>query len=515
MESQLDAGLGPASSSSGLGAPTGARSAPPRERLLRSLLSVSLAALAIPALCFASEVDPNAPTDEQVAAAAAAAERLLDLGRAPEALLGIRPIAEARPDSRQATFTMGLAALTAGDAAVRQGSSHKSDVVKELYNLAIRSFRTILVKDPSLLRVRLELGRALFSRGNCTRPPANLVKHLLGDDCWAAEQHFLRVLGADVPPQVMLNVRRFIQICRARKRATGSLNLAIAPDTNVNTSTSAQTINIFGLPFQLDDQARATSGIGLVASLGTEIQRPLPKFKWMPGSAVRLRVGGTIYRREYSGGEFDDSNYGIYAGPRFISNKGQMSVMFQADRRTVNGRPYSRQYGLRFEGVRLVMPRLWVGGSIEGSRQTALAMDGPIGSPGFSWNSQAFASYSILPSLNVRFMGGSGRENTDRISTRHRSRWVGVMASYDLPLAFTVTGAQQMYLTNFEQVNALFSPEPPQTRLWFSRIAIHNRKIQFMGFSPTVSLIREDRRSNLTLYEYQRYRAEGGVVRVF
>ena len=142
-------------------------------------------------------------------------------------------------------------------------------------------------------------------------------------------------------------------------------------------------------------------------------------------------------------------------------------------------------------------------------------MDGPIGSPGFSWNSQAFASYSILPSLNVRFMGGSGRENTDRISTRHRSRWVGVMASYDLPLAFTVTGAQQMYLTNFEQVNALFSPEPPQTRLWFSRIAIHNRKIQFMGFSPTVSLIREDRRSNLTLYEYQRYRAEGGVVRVF
>ena len=235
----------------------------------------------------------------------------------------------------------------------------------------------------------------------------------------------------------------------------------------------------------------------------------------MPGSAVRLRVGGTIYRREYSGGEFDDSNYGIYAGPRFISNKGQMSVMFQADRRTVNGRPYSRQYGLRFEGVRLVMPRLWVGGSIEGSRQTALAMDGPIGSPGFSWNSQAFASYSILPSLNVRFMGGSGRENTDRISTRHRSRWVGVMASYDLPLAFTVTGAQQMYLTNFEQVNALFRPRTAPD----APVVLPHRNPQpqdpVMGFSPTVSLIREDRRSNLTLYEYQRYRAEGGVVRVF
>lgn len=151
-----------------------------------------------------------------------------------------------------------------------------------------------------------------------------------------------------MPPQVALNVRRFIQICRARKRATGSLSLALAPDTNVNTSTSAQTVNIFGLPFQLDDQARATSGIGVVAAFG-----------------------------------------------------------------------------------------------------------------------------------------------------------------------FTLTGAQQYFLTDFDQPNALLSPEPPHTRLWFTRAALHNRKIQVMGFSPALCVIREDRSSNLTPYQHQRYRAQGGVVRVF
>lgn len=36
-----------------------------------------------------------------------------------------------------------------------------------------------------------------------------------------------------------------------------------------------------------------------------------------------------------------------------------------------------------------------------------------------------------------------------------------------------------------------------------------------MGFSPSLSVIRENRSSNLTLFEYQRYRAEGRVVRVF
>ena len=484
-------------------------------KAVRSAFALMMAMLVVPPLCQASAVDPSAPSDDQVMAAVGATERLLNQGRGVEALSLIRPVAEARPDIHQATFSMGLAALAVADAAVRAGTKPRSAPAKENFDLAIRSFRGILVNQPSNLRVRLELARSLFSRGNCIAPPRNLIKHFLGDDCWAAEQHFLRVLGADVPPQVVFNVRRFIQVCRARKRAAGSLSLALAPDTNVNTSTSAQTVNIFGLPFQLDDQARAKSGIGVVGALGTEVQSPLPKLKWFPGSAARLRVGGTVYRREYSGGEFDDSNYGIYAGPRFISSKGQMSVLFQADRRAVNGRPYSRQYGLRIEGVRLVIPRVWAGGSLEGSRQTALGLDGPIGKPGLSWNMQAFVSYAVLPSLNLRFMGGNGRENTDRFSTRHRSRWVGLMGTYDLPFGFSVTAAQQLFATNFEYPTALFGPEPPKTRLWFSRLQVYNRLIRIKGFSPSLSIIREDRKANLTLYSYQRYRAEGGVVRVF
>ncbi len=383
----------------------------------RALSLAAAAIILLPGLVQASDVDPNAPTDEQVMAAAGATERLLTQGRAAEAVTVIRPVAEARPDMAQATFSLGLAALGAAEAAVRAGSGRKDDVVKEHFNLAVHSFRGMLVKDPNQMRVRLELARSLFSRGNCIAPPKNLVKHLLGDDCWAAEQHFLRVIGSDVPPQVIFNVRRFIQICRARKRASGSLSLALAPDTNVNTSTSAQTVNIFGLPFQLDDQARATSGIGVVGAVGAEIQRPIPWMNIIPGYTPRLRVGGTIYRREYSGGEFDDSNLGVYAGPRFINRRGQFSILFQADRRSVNGRPYSRQYGLRVEGVRLLSQRIAAGGSAEGSRQTALSTQGPIGNPGLSWNGQGFLNYRLFPSLNFRFMGGIGRENTDRFTT--------------------------------------------------------------------------------------------------
>ena len=478
------------------------------------LAALALAALVIALLppAYAQEL----PTDDQVDRAVAAVDNLLNRNRAEEALTIIRPIAEARPDSPRATFAAGLAAVSAADKLVlRGGANPRKSPQKDYYDLAVKSFRGMLVKDPSLQRVRLELARSLFRRGDCTRPPRNLVKHILGDDCWAAQQHFLRVLGSGVPPSVVLTVRGFIQAIRARKRASGSLSLALAPDTNVNTATSAHTVQIFGLPFQLDDDARATSGIGVVGALSTEIQRPMPKFKWMPGKVARLRVGANIYRRDYSGGFYDDSNYGIFAGPRFLGDRGEVSVLFQADRRQVNGRPYSRQFGLRVEGARLITRKMWLGGTAEGSRMTPLSDLGRAGDVGFSWNGLGYATYALMPSLTLRFMGGVSREQTGRLTTRHQSRWVGVTGNYDLPYGFTLSAAQQLYFTRYDKPLPLFGSKPPSTKMWFSRLAVYNRLINLKGFSPSISLVREDRASNLTLFTYKRYRVESGVVRVF
>ena len=156
-----------------------------------------------------------------------------------------------------------------------------------------------------------------------------------------------------------------------------------------------------------------------------------------------------------------------------------------------------------------------MGASVERSRQTALGPQVPIGKAGPSWNTQAFVHYTVLLSLSVPVMGGNGGEQTDRFSTRHRSKWAGVMVTYDLPLGFSVTAAQQLLLTNSWQPNFLLSRNPPKARLWFSRLQFYNRLIQIKGFLPSISFIHKDRNSHLTLYAYERFRVEGGFVRVF
>lgn len=131
---------------------------------LASALLIALVLFWNPLRSHGADPPANAPTDQQLGAALQAAERLLEMGRGEEALTLIRPVAEARPDSQQATFTTGLAALAAADVAVGRGIQHTDSGVRANYTPAVRSFRGMPVADPSQLRVRLELARPFFSR---------------------------------------------------------------------------------------------------------------------------------------------------------------------------------------------------------------------------------------------------------------------------------------------------------------------------------------------------------------
>ena len=166
MEVHPDAGPGPVSNRCPSGASMDMRPDPPfagRAPRLASALFIASVLFWSPLRSQGADPPANAPTDQQLGAALQAAERLLEMGRGEEALTLIRPVAEARPDSQQAAFTTGLAALAAADVAVGKGVKHTESGVKVNYSLAVRSFRGMLVADPSQMRVRLELARAFFA----------------------------------------------------------------------------------------------------------------------------------------------------------------------------------------------------------------------------------------------------------------------------------------------------------------------------------------------------------------
>ena len=157
----------------------------------------------------------------------------------------------------------------------------------------------MLVTRPDLIRVRLELGRAFF---------------LKGEDS-LARRHFEQVLAGKPPAPVALNVSRFLSIMRARKRWSLRVGMALAPDSNIGAASDERTVYILGLPFRRDQEDLTSSGVGVSVWAGGEYQYPLDR-QW------RLRAGGDVSRREYRSREFGRTTVAAHLGPRWLLGRG-------------------------------------------------------------------------------------------------------------------------------------------------------------------------------------------------
>ena len=203
-------------------------------------------------------------------------------------------------------FLIGLAAT---------GASQQPDLADDereaLLDEAIAALHTMLIDRPDLVRVRLELARAFF---------------LKGEDS-LARGHFERVLAGKPPAPVVANVQRFLAEIRARRRWTMYLGAAMSPDSNIGGGSDERIIYINDLPFRRDAEELTTSGIGVSVWTGGEYQYPL-------GDRLRLRLGGDLSRQDYGGSKFDQTSVSVHAGPRWLVDRDtEVSLVGTARRR--------------------------------------------------------------------------------------------------------------------------------------------------------------------------------------
>ena len=120
------------------------------------------------------------------------------------------------------------------------------------WEAAIARFRAMLARNPELPRVRLDLALAYFQ----------------ADQDTSAAYHFRQALGdEDLPPAARARAIALLDAIRRRKSWSVTGGISLAPDSNINAATSARLIELFGLPAQLSEDARQTSGVGVSADI--------------------------------------------------------------------------------------------------------------------------------------------------------------------------------------------------------------------------------------------------------
>ena len=457
-------------------------------KMIRSICRVFAAAafflIATPAW---SAEDKPPPSSNPSTASVSEARALVQKRKFNEALAILRPLARNRPVHANVRFLLGLAAIEA---------SRLPDVAEAerdaLLDEAIATFRPMLIDRTDLVRVRLELARAFFLKGQ-----DNLSRN-----------HFERVLAGKQPPAVVANVLRFLSEIRARRRWSMFLGAAVAPDTNIGGGSDERVIYIHGLPFQRDAKELTTSGVGISVWTGGEYQYPL-------GDRLRLRAGADISRREYSGARFDQLVVSGHAGPRWLAGKNtEVSLLANARRRWMANAPDHDDLGLRAEAGHRLTRRVTANARAswhDRRYRTRTFLDGPVldFSLGGAW--------VITPTLRADAAAGYGRESPETERYRNTRRWLRAGVTVALPRGFTVGGSGQLRWTDYEGSWFPFTlgGEPREDRTRSLRVSVHNRAFTLYGFSPQVSLVNEVRSTNAQLYDYKRTGGELRFVRQF
>ena len=407
------------------------------------------------------------------------------------AFLIFATVAYGQGDATETRFRAGMDALNAAHAiADREARDGKLDE-------AIAAFRAILVDRPELVRVRLELARAFF----------------LKEEDRLARRHFEQVLAGKPPEAVAVNIVRFLRVMRARRRWEAQFGMAVAPDSNLNAASGERTIFLdtpFGrLPFTLDDPAKPESGLGVSIWGGGEYQYPL-------GPRWRLRSGANANIRQYKGGDFDRHFLSAHLGPRrLIDARTEASLLATIERQWTAGAPETDRFGLRLEAEHRLTPRLGLFARMSAARRNCRDcdwLDGPVGDVSLG------ASWAALPIL--RFGGNAGwnwsRANLEH--WRHSGPQASLGATLALPAGFTVGLRASLQRTEYQGrgfAHNTIDRKPREDETRTLSASVHNRAFTVAGFSPRLSLIREERETNAQALDYDRNRAELSFVRQF
>lgn len=349
-------------------------------------------------------------------------------------------------------------------------------------------FRQILDEQPGAQRVRLELARVLEA---------------LGDEA-GARRALREAQAGGLPADVARIVDRYSAALRSRKPLGASLEVAIAPDSNINRSTRSTTLGTVIGDFTLDEDARQTSGIGLTARGQAYARHDIG-----PGGIGLLGQIGTaadLYRNS----AFNDVRLSVAIGPELRIGSDRLATEIGMSWRWFGGDPYST---MRTAGINFFHPldrrsqlRLTASASfIDNKRNRLQDGQGYTASLTYERALSSRAGIALSIAADRQDLRDPGYATTGGQLTVLGYREIG---------AATLIGSASYGRLEADARQFLF-PQRRIDNLYRASIGATLRQFTISDFAPLVRVIAERNRSTVELFDYRRLRIEIGIVRAF
>lgn len=356
------------------------------------------------------------------------------------------------------------------------------------YEEAAVLLRRILDDKPDAAAVRIELARLL---------------ELLGDPD-AALRELRTAQASGLPPAVARMVDRYSQAVRDARPLGASIEVAIAPDSNINHSTRSDTLGTVLGDFEIDPESKGTSGLGL--SLRGQAYRRFPLGKGEQQLLTRASAYGDLYGKS----RFNDIAVDFALGPELRFGSNRLNIELGATNRWFGQEPFIRSARLGAIWTRPVGTRMQL--RLAGTASLIDNRFNPL-QDGKDYSGQLQLERALNSTTGLGLTLGLNREDL-RDPGYSTTGWRASLIGWkDIGRAtFSATG--EIGHLDADERLLLF---PDKRRDHYSRVTLAAtlRQLTFKGFAPVARLTVERNQSTIEFYDYKRTRAELAIVRAF
>jgi outer membrane protein len=396
---------------------------------------------------------------------------LLDQHRFDEADQVLDQADAQAPNDPELKFLHGMVALGRGD-----------------HERAIKIFRAALIDHPEAVRIRLELARAFYLDGDYAN----------------ATRQFRFALAGNPPKGVAAAINHYLDLIRQSKSWSYSFDVSLAPDTNLNAGPGTRDITLYGLPFELSDDARGQSGVGLSLDGSAEYAPSI-------GKNTRLRMGIQAGQLLYTKPEYDDTNATVYVGPRFVRGRWDFSVLATGFVRRYGGDPYNGAVGTRLEATYYPSGKTAISMSFAAQRARYALETGQNGGT-YTFSTSVIHTLDAVSGFVVK--GGVYRQSAIDPALANTAYYGAVGYFRDLPGGFTIYVEPSIALARYDGLFEAFGVTRSDTG-YTDTLTLLNRHIVLSRFTPKLSYSYTHQNSNIPLYQYRRSRVEIGLTTTF
>ena len=396
----------------------------------------------------------------------------------------------ARGDFRQAQIFLSNSRFNEGDTGYRAAFA-QAIILKRTKRLAEAEtlLRKILDERPAYDVVRLELAQVLAMRGNRT----------------AAAYHLQMLADAAPDRSTRDRFESFIDQINPEKPFTFGGFISIAPSSNVNSGAGGKTILVNGIPFTINPSGRAQSGLGVRGGVNAAFTHRLSE-------RLSAYVAGSAVISEYAGSRFDTVTGDLRAGLRYQDSARLLGAELITDRRWIDLKPFDYGVGGRIFARQPLAPRILLSGEMQYVKRV---YDVDAGADLKTFSTMARLSYAAAPGRSVYVQAGFTVEDAVfRPHNSYKGGYVEIGGAALLP--FGVNG-QLALRAGVNGYDARFpgSPAARRDEFYEARASFVKRDLSYAGFTPRLTVSYYHQKSNVALYDYDKYGADITFTREF